>query len=353
MGPVVFTKAGIALDTSLSALFRGHRREYPLPKKLLVIKHRPPASPAPPTSSPLAPAPDPAHTPDLVFAQEPGPAPAPAPSPKPDDAPPSAEFIPDPWTEIQDAILLGLKDHQHKTWREIGALIDGRDTEECRDRYNQLEAMANAEKRAKEEEEATIKKAEEQAREEAEMRAWWEIHKAEKSKAAEAEQKAKEEKPEKEEAMAAEKPKMEEAKKEPKATRAEKRAKEKEAKYESDKAADANSDQDNKGKTLKTRGKDQPTASGKSKSKDQKPRAKKLVRFDKTSSTSTKIIGDRPIINLEGLDEEEIEEAPLLWHLRNQSEERKWIEMASRYFEATGKNVPAEAIEKKLRELGI
>ena len=41
------------------------------------------------------------------------------------------------WTEVQDALLIGLK-AQNKTWKEIGALIEGKDTEDLRDRYKEL-----------------------------------------------------------------------------------------------------------------------------------------------------------------------------------------------------------------------
>lgn len=367
MGPVVFTKAGLAIDTSLAGLLQGHRRYYAIPKNLLVSKPKPPAPPPPPSASPTTTALDPAPTPATDSA--PGPAPTPAPDPPPapplgtNATPPPADVVPIPWTEIQDAMLRGLKDYQHKTFREIGAMIDGRDAEECRERYDELVAMAIAEKKAKEEEEAKIKKIEEQAREDAEMRTWWAIHKAEKAKAAEAEQKAKEVETKKEEAIAAEKAKSgeikkkamtaEKAKKEgtKKGAKAEKRAPEKEAKKEeSDAATDANSDKDKKGKKGKTRGKDKATASGKSKGNYQEPR----VEDDTSSTTTTTIITEqRPIINLEGLNEEEIEEAPLLWHLHYRSEEQKWNEMAARYFEATGQEIPAKVLQKKLKAMGL
>lgn len=257
-------------------------------------------------------------------------------------------------------MLRGLKDYQHKTFREIGAMIVGRDAEDCRERYDELVAMAIAEEKAKEEEEAQIKKIEEQAREDAEMRTWWAIHKAEKAKAVEAEQKAKEVETKKEEAIAAEKAKSEEIKKKAKTVekgkkegtkkgaKAEKEAK----KDESDAATDANSDKDKKGKKGKTRGKDKATESGKGKRKYQEP----LVEDDTSSTTTTTAAtttDQRPIINLEGLSEEEIEEAPLLWHLHHQAEEQIWNEMAARYFEATGQDIPAKVLEKKLKEMGL
>lgn len=362
MGPVVFTKAGLAIDTSLAGFLQGHRRYYAIPKNLLATKS--PAPPPSPSAPPTTTAPDPAPTP--ATASAPGPAPTPAPDPAPAPLgtnatpPPAADVVYTPWTEIQDAMLRGLKDYQHKTFREIGTMIDGRDAEECRERYDELVAMAIAEEKAKEEEEAKIKMVEEQAREDAEMRTWWAIHKAEKAKAAEAEQKANEVETKKEEAMAAEKAKSEEIKKKAmtaekakkegtkKGAKAEKRAPEKEAKKkESNAATDANSDNDKKGKKGKTRGKDKATESGKGKRKYQEPRVE-----DETSSTTT-TTDQRPIINLEGLSEEEIEEAPLLWHLHYQSEEQIWNEMAARYFEATGQEIPAKVLEKKLKEMGL
>lgn len=364
MGPVVFTKAGIAVDTSLAALFRGRRRYYAIPKNLMVTK------PKPPTPAPPLPAVDPASTP----ATAPAPTPATAPTPEPTAAPPQGsndtpsppEVVPPPWTEIQDAMLRGLKDYQHKTFREIGTMIDERDAEECRERYDELVAISIADKKAAEEEEAKIKKAEEQAREEAEMRTWWAIHKAEKAKAADDELRVKEVQAKREEvilaenakceeiiktkAMIAEKAKNEEHHKEAKASTAEKRSQEKQAKKkEGDTDADANSDKDKKGNKEKIRGKDKSTASGKNKRKDQEPRAKDDTSFSTTTTTRDQ----RPIINLEGLNDEEIEEAPLLWHLHSQSEQQKWNEMAARYFKATGQQIPAKELEKKLKAMGI
>lgn len=370
MGPVVFTKAGIAVDTSLAALFRGRRRYYAIPKNLLISKPKPPAPPQPPSAPPSTPASDPAPTPATASAPNTAPTPAPdsAPAPplEPNATPAPADVVPTPWTEIQDAMLRGLKDYQHKTFREIGAMIDGKDTEECRERYDELVAMAIAEQKTKEEEEAKIKRLEEQAREEAEMRTWWAIYKAEKAKAAEAEQKAQEVEAEKEEALAekaqseeikkkavtAENPRKKGAKEKAKASKAGKRAQEKEANIEeSHTAADGSSDNDKKGKKEKIKGKDKTTASRKSKRTDREPRVKDDASFVTTSASTT--TDQRPIINLEGLNEEEIEEAPLLWLLHSQSEEQKWNEMTTRYFEATGQQVPAKVLEKKLKAMGI
>ena len=326
--------------------------------------------PKPPTSAPPLPALDLASTPATAPAANPATAPTPEPTVAPPqgsyDTPSSGEVVPPPWTEIQDAMLRGLKDYQHKTFREIGTMIDERDAEACRERYDELVANSIADKKAAEEEEAKIKKAEEQAREEAEMRTWWAIHKAEKAKAAEDEHRVKEVEAKGEEvilaenakseeiiktnAMTAGKAKNEEAQKEAKASTAEKRSQEKEAKKkEGDTDADANSDKDKKGKKEKIRGKDKSTASGKKERKDKGPRAKDHSIFSTTTTTRDQ----RPIINLEGLNDEEIEDAPLLWHLYNQSEEQKWNEMAARYFEATGQQVPAKELEKKLKAMGI
>lgn len=365
MGPVLFTKDGIAVDTSLAALFQGHRRYYPIPKNLLISKPKPPAPPPPPSASPQNLASDPAPTP--ATASNPALDPALAQPLALDSTPQSAEVVLIPWTEIQDAMLRGLKDYQHKTFREIGAMIDGRDAEDCRERYDELLDVAIAEKKAQEEEEAMIKNVEEQAMEETEMRTWWAVHKAEKAKETEAEQKAKEVEDEKEEAMATEKAKSEEiknkamiaensrkeeTKKEAKASRAEKRAQEKEARKE--KSPTANSDKDRKGKKGNPRGRDKTTASGKNKGKGQEPLFKDKTSFKTSTKTSTITSTDeRPVINLEILDEEEIEEAPLLWYLHNQSQEQKWKEMAARYFEATGQQVPVKMLEKKLKGMGI
>lgn len=371
MGPVVFTKAGLAIDTSLAGLFPSHRRYYPIPKNLLATKSKSPAPPptpsAPPTTTALDPAPNPATAsapdpaPAPATASTPGAAPTPAPDPAPappleaDATPPPVDIVPTPWTEIQDAILRGLKDYQHKTFREIGAMIDGRDAEDCRERYDELVAMAVADEKTKEEEEAKVKKMEEQAREDAEMRTWWAVHKAEKAKAAEAEQKGKEVETKKEESMLAATANNEDIKKEAmaggkarkKATKKGGKAEKEAKKEESDAATDANSDKDKKGKKEKIRGKDKATVSGKGKGKYQEPPDE-----DDTSSTTTNTDG-RPIINLEGLSEEEIEEAPLLWHLHYQSEEQIWNEMAARYSKATGQEIPAKMLEKKLKAMGL
>lgn len=360
MGPVVFTRAGLAIDTSIAGMLQSHRRFYAIPKNLLATKPKPSAPPATPSAPPTTTAPDPAPTPapasTPVAAPTPVPDPAPAPPLETNATPPPVDVVPTPWTEIQDAMLRGLKDYQHKTFREIGAMIDGRDSEECRERYDELVAISIAEEQAKEEEEARIKKIEEQAREDAEMRAWWAVHKAEKAKSAEAEQKGKEVETKKEESMAAETAKSgetrgkamtgEKAKKEgtKKGVKAEKKAK----KEESDAATDANSDKDKKGRKEKIKGKDEATASGKGKLKYREPYIE-----DDTSSTTTTNTDRRPVINLEGLSEEEIEEAPLLWHLRYQSEEQVWNEMAARYYEVTGQEIPAKVLEKKMKAMGL
>lgn len=351
MGPVVFTKAGLAIDTSLAALLLGHPRYYPIPKSLLAPKPKPLAPPPTPSAPAMATAPDPVPTPTTASASEL--APALPPPPETNATPPPADVVPTPWTEIQDAILCGLKDYQHKTFREIGTMIEGKDAEDCRERYDELVAMAIAEKKAKEEEEAKIKQLDEQAKEDAEMRTWWGIHKAEQAKAATAEQKGKEVETKKEEATAAETARSEEINekamvavkaktegtKKGEGAKAEKRASEKGVKKEEcDTAADANSDKDKKWKKEKIRGKGKSTTSGKGKGKYQKPR----VEDDR-----------RPIINLEGLSEEEIEEAPLLWHLHKVSKEEIWNEMAAHYYEVTGQVISPKVLENKLKAMGL
>lgn len=364
MGPVIFTKAGLAIDISLAGLLFGNPRYYPLPRNLLATKPKPLAPPPTPSTPPMATAPDPVPTP--ATASAPGPDPtdhAPALPPEPNATSPPADVVPTPWTEIQDAVLRGLKDYQHKTFREIGTMIDGKDAEDCRERYDELVAVAIAEKKAKEEEEAKIKQLEGQAKEDAEMRTWWAIHKAEKEKAATAEQKGKEVDTKKEEAMAAEAARSEEIEKEAmvavkakteeskkgKGSKAEKRASEKESKkMESDTATDANFDKDNKGKREKSRGKDKSTASGKGKAKYQKPRVE-----DDTGSLAITNRDRRPIINLAGLSEEEIEEAPLLWHLHKESKEEIWNEMAAHYFYVTGQEISPKVLENKMKAMGL
>lgn len=63
---------------------------------------------------------------------------------QPAPPPPAAAAAPGPWTDVQDALLLGLK-ALGKTWREIGAMVPGRETEDLRDRYTELTASAGEE----------------------------------------------------------------------------------------------------------------------------------------------------------------------------------------------------------------
>ena len=73
--------------------------------------------------------------------------------------PPAPSPDPPAWTDIQDILLLGLKE-KSKPWREIAAAIEGRDTEDCRERYDALvQAKAAAEDAAKKEEEEAVSKA--------------------------------------------------------------------------------------------------------------------------------------------------------------------------------------------------
>lgn len=98
-------------------------------------------------------------------------------APEPDSEPAAPETAPDPpepelvaedssspavdpltWTDIQDILILGLKE-KSKTWREIAAAIEGRDTEDCRERYDALmRANAEAEENTKKEAEEAIAK---------------------------------------------------------------------------------------------------------------------------------------------------------------------------------------------------
>ncbi|MCJ1462870.1 hypothetical protein MMC07_001474 [Pseudocyphellaria aurata] len=50
------------------------------------------------------------------------------------------------WTDMQDALLIGLK-KLNKTWKEIGALVEGKDTEDLRERYAELMAVKTGEKK--------------------------------------------------------------------------------------------------------------------------------------------------------------------------------------------------------------
>lgn len=92
-------------------------------------------APADPPASVEAPAPEPP-----AAAPEPAAATPPAP-----DAEAAAE-VP-AWTDVQDALLLGLK-ALNKTWKEIGAMVEGKDTEDLRDRYAELTAVKTKGKKA-------------------------------------------------------------------------------------------------------------------------------------------------------------------------------------------------------------
>ncbi|MCJ1426046.1 hypothetical protein MMC29_003948 [Sticta canariensis] len=49
------------------------------------------------------------------------------------------------WTDVQDALLLGLKALGNKTWKEIGKLFEGKDTEDLRERYAELTTVPKGE----------------------------------------------------------------------------------------------------------------------------------------------------------------------------------------------------------------
>lgn len=51
------------------------------------------------------------------------------------------------WTDMQDALLIGLK-RLNKTWKEIGVLVEGKDTEDLRERYTELMAVKGEGKKA-------------------------------------------------------------------------------------------------------------------------------------------------------------------------------------------------------------
>lgn len=62
--------------------------------------------------------------------------------------PPAAPAVEVPaFTDAQDALILGLK-ALNKTWKEIGALLPDKDTEDLRDRYAELTTVKSEEKKA-------------------------------------------------------------------------------------------------------------------------------------------------------------------------------------------------------------
>ena len=91
----------------------------------------------------LAPAP-PADSVDTPAPEPPAAAPEPAAAaPVAAEADATAE-VP-AWTDVQDALLLGLKAIGNKTWKEIGKLFEGKDTEDLRERYAELTTVPKGE----------------------------------------------------------------------------------------------------------------------------------------------------------------------------------------------------------------
>ena len=106
----------------------------------------PPAAATPPPAAPDPPAPEaPAAAPEPAATVEPPAEPAAAAPASPDAE--AANPVP-VWTDVQDAMLLGLK-AIGKTWKEIGALVEGKDTEDLRERYDEITAAKPAEKKEK------------------------------------------------------------------------------------------------------------------------------------------------------------------------------------------------------------
>lgn len=109
-----------------------------------------PAAPAAPVA-PVVEASEPAPVDPPASVEAPAPEP-PAAAPEPAAAtPPAAEAEAaaeaPAWTDVQDALLLGLK-ALNKSWKEIGAMVEGKDTEDLRDRYAELTAAKPKGKKA-------------------------------------------------------------------------------------------------------------------------------------------------------------------------------------------------------------
>ncbi len=235
-----------------------------------------------------------------------------------------------PWTEIQDVILLGLKE-RGKSWRDIAKNIEGKGTEDLRERYDHLVALKaseeaaakakeEAEQKAKEEAEAIAKAVEEKkAIEEAEMRA---KQKAEIRAEVEAEIKAKAEE-----------------EKRPKAEKGKGKGKGKgkaTADQISGSADDKKAEKGDKGKGQK----------GKSQ-KEKKEGKKEETRAGKAGSSRDP---DREFtyVDNEGFSESEIH---YLWGMHQDLEEAKWQETASTYFDKTGARLSGESLKAKMDKI--
>lgn len=94
------------------------------------------------STAPATPAVDPAAAPPPATEPPPAAAPSPVAAPEPEATPAATEEVtpaetPLTWTTIEDATLIGLK-ALDKTWKEIGAIMTDKPTEDLRERYDQL-----------------------------------------------------------------------------------------------------------------------------------------------------------------------------------------------------------------------
>ncbi|KAI4112419.1 MAG: hypothetical protein LQ345_006430 [Seirophora villosa] len=93
------------------------------------------AAAATPTPAPAA---DTAATPAAPEAPKPAESPKPDEAAKPaEEAKPADEAAKAPWTPAEDVALLSLKG-QNKSWKEIGEVLVGRDKDELRDRFKEI-----------------------------------------------------------------------------------------------------------------------------------------------------------------------------------------------------------------------
>ncbi|MCJ1461445.1 hypothetical protein MMC07_000042 [Pseudocyphellaria aurata] len=136
-------------DISFTRLFFGlgpktHKEPKTVaPAPLIVDIKMPPATDTPASPPPAKAAPTPAPSDPPAAVETPAPQPSAAASEPAPAAPPATDTeaavdVPI-WTDVQDALLIGLK-AINKTWKEIGALMPGKDTEDLRERYAELTA---------------------------------------------------------------------------------------------------------------------------------------------------------------------------------------------------------------------
>ncbi|MDI1493631.1 MAG: hypothetical protein OHK93_006357 [Ramalina farinacea] len=209
----------------------------------------------------------------------------PAVTQKPDSAPPGPPVVA-PWTQAEDDILRDMK-ATNKSWKLIGDHLPGRDVWTMKQRWKQLNA----------------------------------------AKAGEGEGEKKDE------------GKAEEKKDEKEVEKEEKNDEKKEGKK--DEKDDKKDDEKDDTKEDKTEEKQEE----KKEEKKEDPPLKSALKTTKTETkadTAPKKLGDKPIIYMDKDNQCTTED------LHGRAEKDKWIEIASRFFDKTGKRVDPQYLKEKL-----